>query len=502
MDGFREGVEFFEKNNGALLGSFLGGQYIDKVELEIDKTIQSLNNFNGTAANISTLKGDVAEFWHAGTFNIKASVRGSNHRLMVDRSHDFGSVDVSGKNFDLEAGLKFYKNGVASAKQQSKNVFERYKEYQAQGGKDSIESFLGKRGYSDTSALNSAVYEGQVRIIPADQLKDAIAYLEKKIAKESVNRPELVPSLKETLAMLTDRVSDNNGVESIPLTEADSRRIAQLAKEGVVDPEKLGLTTENLIQNSDIIREAFKSGTSAAVISLVLRTAPEILKAISYLIQNGKIDEQQYKAIGLAAVTGASEGFIRGCVSAALTTSCQSGLLGLSLKEINPSVIGMVTVVAMNTIQNSFKVAKGEMTRQELTNELVKQMFVSTCSLCVGGISQGIIEIPVLGFMIGSFIGSIIGSVAYSAGYSAVMSFCVDSGFTMFGLVDQNYELPKEVLEEIGIEVFEYEKFEYEKFEYEKFEHEKFDYEEFEYEKFDILFLRRGVIGVGKIGYI
>ena len=103
---------------------------------------------------------------------------------------------------------------------------------------------------------------------------------------------------------------------------------------------------------------------------------------------------------------------------------------------------------------------------------------------------------------IGSFIGSMIGSVAYSAGYSAVMSFCVDSGFTMFGLVDQNYELPKEVMEEIGIEVFEYEKLEYEKFEYENFEHEKFDYEEFEYEKFDIVFLRRGVIGVGKIGYI
>ena len=62
MDGFREGVEFFEKNNGALLGSFFGGQYIDKVELEINKTIQSLNNFNGTASNISTLKADVTEF--------------------------------------------------------------------------------------------------------------------------------------------------------------------------------------------------------------------------------------------------------------------------------------------------------------------------------------------------------------------------------------------------------------------------------------------------------
>ncbi|MCI6871621.1 MAG: hypothetical protein SPD91_08055 [Streptococcus hyointestinalis] len=100
MDGFRKGIEFFEKNNGALLGSTLGNQYIDRVETEINKTVESLNNnFSSNGASISTLKGYVAEFWHAGTFNIKASIKGSNHRLVVDKSHDFGSVDVSGKTF-------------------------------------------------------------------------------------------------------------------------------------------------------------------------------------------------------------------------------------------------------------------------------------------------------------------------------------------------------------------------------------------------------------------
>lgn len=502
MDGFREGIEFFEKNNSSLLGSALGNHYIDRVEFEINETVKSLNSFSGTAANISTLKGDVAEFWHAGTFNIKAAVKGSSHRVEVDRSHDFGSVDISGKNFGFKAGLKYYKDGAASAKQQSKSIFERYKEYQAQGGKDSIKTFLKKRGYSDTSVLNNAVYAGQIRVIPADQLKGAIAYLEEKIAKESVNRPEQVQRLKETLKMLTDKISDNEGVESIPLTETKSRYVAQLAKEGLVDPKKLGLTTEELIQESDIIRESFKAGMSAAVVSLVLRITPEILNAIDYLIQNGEIDEVQYKSIGLAAVTGASEGFIRGSISAAITANCKAGLLGSALKEVNPSIIGMVTVVTMNTMQNSFKVAKGEMTRQELTDELIKQMFVSTCSLYIGGISQGIIEIPVLRFMIGSFIGSMIGSVTYSVGYSAVMSFCVENGFTMFGLVDQNYELPKEILEEIGVEVFDYENFDYENFEPEKFNVTTFDFQSYEYEKYDIVFLRRGVIGIGRVGYM
>lgn len=39
------------------------------------------------------------------------------------------------------------------------------------------------------------------------------------------------------------------------------------------------------------------------------------------------------------------------------------------------------------------------------------------------------------------------------------MSFCIDTGFTMFGLVKQDYTLPEDVLEYIGIDVFQYEKF-------------------------------------------
>ena len=38
--------------------------------------------------------------------------------------------------------------------------------------------------------------------------------------------------------------------------------------------------------------------------------------------------------------------------------------------------------------------------------------------------------------MIGSFVGSIIGSFTYNVGHKAIVSFCVDSGFTMFGLVE------------------------------------------------------------------
>ena len=82
------------------------------------------------------------------------------------------------------------------------------------------------------------------------------------------------------------------------------------------------------------------------------------------------------------------------------------------------------------------------------------------------------------------------------------MSFCVDSGFTFFGLVEQDYTLPDDVLKEIGVDVFEYEKFEPKRFERNKFEPKRFEIKTITAKNIDIHFLRRGVIGVKCIGYL
>ena len=81
--------------------------------------------------------------------------------------------------------------------------------------------------------------------------------------------------------------------------------------------------------------------------------------------------------------------------------------------------IGMESIILMDTMKNAFNVATGKMQTRELANELLKEMFVSTCSLVGGGISQAFIEMPILGFMLGSFVGSVVGSFAYNVGYNA-----------------------------------------------------------------------------------
>ena len=287
MDGFKEGYEFFEKHTGNFAGHATGIHYVNAVESEIKKLVNNLNDFETSGARIDTLKGDVAEFWHAGTFNINAAINSSKNRVQVDRSHDFGSADITGVNFDAKFGLKYYKNGASSAEQQAKSIFQRFSEYKSQGGKESLDLYLEKRGYSADTILSDPVYTGQYRVIPSDQLKEATMFLERKIREEAVKRPEQVHRYEETLKLLSDKVKDNKGNESIALSEQEARELASLSKEGGVNPEGLHLTTEEMIKFTNILRQAYKAGLTAATISMVLRVAPEVLNAIAYLIKNG-----------------------------------------------------------------------------------------------------------------------------------------------------------------------------------------------------------------------
>lgn len=504
MGAFEEGYTFFEKQAGAQLAGFEGETYVEQVKAEINRLLQDLNTFEGFQTMADKLKGDIAEFWHADTFNINAVARDSSHRTFVDRSHDFASQDIS-SNFEKIFGLKYYKDGVASAKAQAKNIFERFREYQYGGGKDTLEEFLSKRGYDDEAVLSDPIYLGQIRVIPKEQLEMACQWLKEKIAKEAVIRPEQMDRYKDTLQMLSNKVEDGIGTTSVELSDADAKLLATLAKEGDVTTEelqKLGISAEAIIKYEYIIQQACKAGVTAATISMVLKVAPEIYKAIQYLIENGELDEQQFQKIGFAAVRGGTEGFIRGSLAAAITIACKKGQLGNFSKNVSPVVIGMTTVLALNTMRDAFDVACGKMSSSELARRLTRDIIISSTALAGGAAGQALIQIPVLGYMIGSFIGSTVGAFAYTCGTNIMLSFCVDTGFTMFGFVKQDFTLPEDVLMDIGMDVFEYEKFQYDVFQHDEFIIQPFEFDSFEPESINIRPLRRGVIGVAKVGYI
>ena len=172
------------------------------------------------------------------------------------------------------------------------------------------------------------------------------------------------------------------------------------------------------------------------------------------------------------------------------------------MKNVDPSVVGAVVVLAKNMIKGSFTVALGKRTITELANEIVKDTFFSACALIGGGASQTFIEIPVLGYLIGSFVGSVVGSFSYYYGYEKALSFCVNTGFALFGLVEQDYTLPDDIIKQMGIETFDYETFKVEGFKPDTFEEESFASDTFEPDNLEITFLRRAITGVPKIGHV
>ena len=305
--------------------------------------------------------------------------------------------------------------------------------------------------------------------------------------------------------MLRIKIQDGEGTESIPLSTEDAKKIAELSKEGLITEEelkKLGISTEDIIKFEYILKESFKAGLTALQITLILKLAPEIYKAINYLIDNGEIDINQFKKLGIEALQTGSEAFLRGTIAATITGACKAGLWGETLKSINPSIIGTLTIFTLDIIKNSFKVAQGKISRQELANKMTKEMFILSFSLGVGLLSQAFINIPVFSFLIGNFIGSILGSFVYDNVYNIALSFCIDTGFTMFGLVEQDYKIPDYILKEIGIKTFDFKIFKPKTFKFKSFKFKTFEPKTFELKSFKITILRRGVIGVSKIGYI
>ena len=99
-------------------------------------------------------------------------------------------------------------------------------------------------------------------------------------------------------------------------------------------------------------------------------------------------------------------------------------------------------------------------------------------------------------------VGSIVGGWIYEAKEKLFLSLCVNNGYVFWGLVEQDYEMPLEVQKKLGYDTFDYESLDYSEFECDKFEYHSFQYDSFIYDKLDIVMLKRGVIGVRKIGYV
>lgn len=508
-----DGWEYASKHTMGAYGSLDGANYsgyISDIISAADAITEHINAYAGVKTPTDKLQGFIAEELTADTFNFNAVLQGSASRAIRGDSNKHGSADVILTLADgtkVNYSLKFCATGTKSAIDQARNVIERYHKYLSQprqGDPLTFEQYLTKNGYTQAD-IYKAVYEGQGRIIPTDQIKEAIAFLERKIAEDSLSdkpaRIAVMQSRLETLKRLDDRIRDGN-VESMPITREESQTIAELAKEGEFELKDIGIDI-NTITRDLIIKKAIKAGCTAAVISLVLQLVPEIFKAIDYLRKNGELDLDELKQSGLNCLSASATGFLRGSIACGLTLACHSGLLGETLKKVPAPIIGAITVILIDTSINSLKVATGRMTAKEMGDFFAKELIISAASLGGGVVGQILLsQLPGLGYFIGSFIGSTLAGITLAIGERILISFCVDSGYTCFGLVEQDYTLPDQVLDEMGIDLIKIPEIELQETEISEVEINTIEINTNEPETLELTVIRRGIIGVKKIGYL
>ncbi|MDX8289131.1 hypothetical protein SLL00_04980 [Metabacillus indicus] len=472
MDSFKEGYRHFVKNSSDFQGVNHSNEYIDQIQTEINKTISEMSKTVSQRgnANNATTKGFIAEDWHAGTFNADVAAKGGKDiYARVDKSNNpIKDIDIFNKDTTSSWQSKYYNSA-----------------------KDTVKG------------LSNPKYNDVGKVVPSDQIVDdgIKAAARKQALRNSEIRPEVAEAYQHT-ANFARSVIEENGYTSKGLTDRDALKIVEEIKNGTFDSKKYGLTTEDFIKVEYVIQQSLKAGVTAAALTAIIKVTPEIYKIIMSMIEQGYIEKDQLIQAGFFTLDSSVEGFIRGSVAAAITATLKSGLAGESLKSINPSMISLGTILVMNAIHNSFKVATGRMQPVEFVNTCARDLVVASFAMVGGSVSQGLIHIPAFGFMLGSFLGSIVGSFVYDAGKRVCLSFYIESGFTFFGLVKQDYVLPKEVLESLGLKVFEFEKFILKAPNIKKFEPKKFIYKKFEPNTINIYILRRGVIGVNKVGFV
>ncbi len=452
---------------------------IEKINAAIDELAKSINEHPHLNLNVKQFKGYVAEEFHAGTFNLEAIKQGSEHRAYTLQDNGYGSVDID-TNFGKQYSLKYF------------NTAEKAENAQALIDKNT----------------GASKYDGQERLIAYDQLDEAKNIAHKRAAKNILSRKNVSESHSETEKHLVDTVADGEGVESHKLSLKESEAIARDAKKNGFDPEKYNIRKETPAEEVQIayLDQALKAGLTTATVTAITQLTPELFKAIDYLIKHGEIDINQIKKSGGKVISASGEAFLRGSIAYGVQTALQEGAFGEALISADPSAVGVAVTIVFSTIKNSIMVASGKMTAEQMGMQFVDTLVVSSAYLAsakIGGmISQALFpELPGIGYAIGSLLGCSL-AVVYNVGKSKFISFCVDSGFTCFGLVEQNYELPENVLNELGIETAAVSKTQIESIDIPKTQGIASNVCKAEYETIDITVLRRGIIGVNKIGYM
>lgn len=446
LSAFRDGWDAAIGFVGTAYATAMSSAYIANVEQAISNLKTDINAAYGSARTVASEAGFAAEKWIADTFNIDAALHESSYHAEVVGSNELGSIDVS-TNYGENASLKYYQSAKGSANaqaaitDQAKGIIQRYAEYcdaEKKIGNNnplSLKEFMDETGYEPSSedALLESMYAGQTRIIPVEQMEEAVEYLKGRINKlsgvDGDIAAENVKRYQETLENLKDRLTAPDGTESKPLTRDQAQAIAELSQRGEFNPEDFGINLSQIIEPKYVLKQAVGTGIETGVLKTIFTVGPDIVSIIAEGVKSGNIDENALAETGVEGAVAMGEGFVEGSVSRIIVTLCESGALGEALKGVSENVIGSLVFLTIEAMISGYTLAKGEITAEEYGCLMADRILITALALPTTALMLTILPGTKLFMLIGCLAGGILASTGYSVGKEAVLEFVDGGGF-------------------------------------------------------------------------
>ncbi|MCK9521482.1 MAG: hypothetical protein M0R76_00360 [Proteobacteria bacterium] len=447
-------------------GGGLAGQQVDaygeRVEQALDDVVRRMGDLAGSQKDIHYAKGDVAEAWHAGTFNVDTARRGLDASATAPR--DASPIDVSMRGSSVEhAQLKYFRSPEDTAKA------------------------ISHPKYGDLDQ----------KVVPSDQLDGVREAAARLAARNAQSRPEVADSYSHTANTADDRVR-MDGAESRPLSEREARELVkELREKQDVDREQFGLTPQQVIQWQDILREATTAAARAAIISAALQSAPYLVAIARKAWETGEISAKDFAPLAQALPATLLRSGVAGGLSAAIVGTARAGVLGGALQQVDPTFVAAGVTLAISAFETSIRAARGDITWPVAAKCISEDAIVLASAMGGAAIGQALIPIPMLGALVGNIVGAVVARLAIEQVNGVILGIAAETGWTVFGLVDQNYTVPGEILDASGWNVLDIRKLGPQAIELKRMQPINLALK-----NIDMKVLRRGVVSFGRVAYL
>ncbi len=337
------------------------------VNIDLDIAIEQANKnfietFNKYYKNSGGIHGNLAEIWHAETFNIDATLKGSHYRAKVLHDNSLNSADIG--------------------------IFDNY------GRGNMVDKYQCKYSYDASMTISDTKghdYSDQHLLVPSDQYE--------KI-KRSVPQDLKVKSIKNRI--------EKDGVSSQPLSRKEADRLVQKAR------KKQPLFDWSRVPTKDIIKYEAK-GTLKVGIFIALKEGCNIFgRRIVNLLEGKKNSplQEDLKAWLNSTIKQGVPVALNSALTAALIVAAKKGLIK-RLAHLPPGKIAWIVAVALDNVKLIYKTFKGEIKFSEALPLIIKNTTVALGSMALA--SKGAAIGATIGSIIpgiGTFIGGVIGAIA------------------------------------------------------------------------------------------